>query len=87
MTAAHKYLMPAVAAKGGGLYRLTLTAEAFALALQHSKPIAGVQALTRADGKWDTFVSLATADQLNQHRLEGEHLTDVVVRLLKKAAP
>jgi hypothetical protein len=86
MAAAHKYLMQAAFNKKAPLYRLTLTAEAFALAVLRSKPIAGVQAVARCDGKWDVMVSTATADQLNQNRLEGEHLTDVVVRLLKEPA-
>lgn len=68
-----------------GLYRLTLTAEAFALAVAKSAPIAGFMAFARFDGKWDVMVSTATADTLNQQRLRGEHLTDVVVRLLKGA--
>jgi hypothetical protein len=64
-------------------YRLTLSAEAFALAIVRSKPIAGALAPHRLDGKWDVMVSPATADLLNQQRLEGESRSDVVVRLLK----
>jgi hypothetical protein len=84
MPAAHKYLMQVLFDKKAPLYRLTLTAEAFVLAVQRSKPIAGVSAVARVDGGWDVMVTMATADQLNQHRLEGEHLTDVVVRLLRQ---
>lgn len=79
---AEKYRLPEQPA----LYRLTLTSEAYALALSRSKPIAGFMALARKDGRWDVMVSTATADQLNQHREPGEHLTDVVVRLLKELA-
>ncbi len=65
-----------------GMYRLTLSAEAFALAIFKSVPISGYVAYPRLDGQWDVMVSPATADQLQQQREEGEHLTDVVVRLL-----
>lgn len=67
-----------------GMYRLTLTAEAFALAVLKSKPIAGVAAASRPDGKWDVIVSMATANQLRQQGEPKENLSDVVVRLLKK---
>ena len=66
----------------GGQYRLTLTAEAFSLAIAKSKPISGFMALPRLDGKWDVMVSPAVADTLKQQRQEGEHLTDVVSRIL-----
>jgi hypothetical protein len=67
-----------------GAYRLTLTAAAFARAVVKSKPIAGYVAYARIDGQWDVMVSPATANQLQQQRLDGEHLTDVVERLLKE---
>lgn len=65
-----------------GVYRLTLTASAFALAVAKGGPITGFAAFPRFDGKWDVMVSSATGDQLNQQRLDGEHLTDVVTRIL-----
>ncbi len=68
-------------ANAGG-YRLTLTAKVFARAVLKSKPISGYVAYSRIDGQWDVMVSPATADQLQQQRLDGEHLTDVVERLL-----
>lgn len=67
-----------------GYYRLTLSANAFALAVLKSKPISGYVAYPRIDGQWDIMVSPATADQLQQQRLDGEHLSDVVERLLKE---
>jgi hypothetical protein len=79
-----KYLMQNT--PKAGLYRLTLTAEAFALAVAKSKPIAGIMAFARKDGKWDVMVSPATADQLEQLKQDGEHKWDVVVRLLKDKA-
>jgi hypothetical protein len=66
-----------------GLYRLTLTAEAFALAVAKGSPMAGYQAIARTDGKWDCVVSPSIGDQLEQMKEEGEHKWDVVVRLLK----
>ena len=78
-----KYRMQEADAKKG-FYRLTLTAQAFTLAIAKSKPIAGYMAYARIDGQWDVMVSLATANQLQQQRLDGEHLTDVVERLLKE---
>jgi len=67
-----------------GAYRLTLTAAAFArVVAKGSKPLSGFVTYPRIDGQWDVFVSPATADLLQQ-RGEGEHLTDVVERLLKE---
>jgi len=66
-----------------GMYRLTLTAQAFALVVLKSKPLSGYQAFARIDGKWDVMISPSAADQLQQQRMEGEHLTDVVERILK----
>ena len=80
----NKYLMQTM--PKDGLYRLTLTAEAFALAVAKSKPVAGCMAFHRTDGKWDVMVTTAVADQLNQLKEEGEHKWDVVVRLLKEKA-
>lgn len=67
-----------------GLYRLTLSAEAFALAVQRSKPVAGLVAFARTDGKWDVGVKMSTADTLKQQAEPGENLSDTVLRLLKE---
>ena len=64
-------------------YRLTLSAEAFALAVLNSGTISGYVAYSRLDGQWDVMVSPKTADDLNKQRKDGEHLTDVVERTLK----
>ena len=66
------------------LFRLTLSAEAFALALTKSKPLAGKVAYSRPDGKWDVGVTPATADQLHQMAEPKENLSDTVLRILKK---
>lgn len=73
------------AGKGLPLYRLTLSPEAFTLAIAKKSPIAGKFAAHRADGKWDVGVTLATADQLKQVANAGENLSDTVVRLLGTA--
>lgn len=80
MTPAEKYDLAKAAPKG--LYRLTLTAEAFALAVSKNSIYAGVMALKRKDGRWDAMVPMVAAGFLIQLREEGEHLTDVVVRHL-----
>ena len=66
-----------------GVYRLTLSAEAFALAVLNSGTISGYQALARMDGQWDVMVAPETAKELQAQRKDGEHLTDVVERILK----
>jgi hypothetical protein len=38
----------------------------------------------RGDGKWDVFVTTATADTLKQMAEPKENLSDTVVRLLTK---
>ncbi len=65
------------------VYRLTLSAEAFALAVLNSGEIAGYTAVSRCDGQWDVMVKPGVAEQLNAQRQKGEHLTDVVERTLK----
>ncbi len=67
-------------------YRLTLTAEAFALALLRSKPLAGRAAVRRPDNKWDVMVTTVTADDLRKQAKPKENLSDAVVRLLRENA-
>jgi hypothetical protein len=67
------------------LFRLTLSAEAFVLAITKSKPLAGKAASARPDGKWDVFISVSAADQLMQMSEPKENLSDTVVRILSKA--
>ncbi len=67
----------------GPAYRLTLSAEAFALAVLNSGTISGYNAVPRLDGQWDVMVALETANELQKQRKDGEHLTDVVERILK----
>ncbi len=66
-----------------GMYRLTLSAEAFALAVLNSGEISGFVAYPRLDGQWDVMVKPEVAADLNKQRKDGEHLTDVVERILK----
>jgi hypothetical protein len=66
------------------LFRLTLTVEAFALALAKSKPLAGKLARARPDGKWDVAISTTAADQLMTAATPGENLSNTVIRLLTK---
>lgn len=68
------------------MYRLTLTAEAFALALLHSKPLAGRMAARRADNKWDVMITEITYGDLCKQAKPKENLSDTVVRLLKEGA-
>lgn len=77
-----KYLIQT--APKDGLYRLTLTAEAFALAVTYSEgAIAGYAAYPRKDGKWDVMVHPAIAEELDKQKQGDEHKWDVVVRVLK----
>ncbi len=71
-------------AKTAPLYRLTLSPEAFALAITRKSPAAGKCAFLRPDGKWDTMVTIACADLLKQVANEGENLSDTVIRTLTK---
>jgi len=73
--------------KPTSLFRLTLSVEAFALALAKSKPLAGKVAYARPDGKWDVGVSPSAADQLMQMATPGENLSNTVVRLLSGGLP
>ena len=66
----------------GNMYRLTLSAEAFALAVLNSGDIAGFHAVSRLDGQWDVMVATETAKKLQAQRQDGEHLTNVVERTL-----
>lgn len=66
------------------LFRLTLTAKAFALAKAHSKPLSGVAVVPRKDGKVDVAITLATANTLFQMAEPKENLSDTVIRLLSK---
>lgn len=68
------------------MYRLTLTAEAFALALLRSKPLAGRIAQRRADNKWDVMVTETTFRDLLTKAQPEENLSDTVMRLLKENA-
>lgn len=65
-------------------YRLTLTSEAFALAVAKSKTMAGVAAYARCDGRWDVLVTQATASLLKEMAQPGENLSDIVVKILSK---
>jgi hypothetical protein len=64
------------------LFRLTLSVEAFTLALAKSKPLAGKVAYSRPDGRWDVGISVSAADQLMQMAEPKENLSDTVIRLL-----
>ncbi len=68
------------------MYRLTLTPEAFALALLRSKPLAGRMAVRRPDNNWDVMVTTVTYDDLRKQAKLKENLSDAVVRLLKENA-
>jgi hypothetical protein len=65
-------------------YRLTLSHEAVTLAIAAKSPIMGKCLVLRGDGKWDVFVTQATADTLKQMAETKENLSDTVVRLLTK---
>lgn len=67
-----------------GMYRLTLAHEVVALAIAAKSPIMGKCLVLRNDGKWDVFVTTATADTLKQMAESKENLSDTVVRLLTK---
>lgn len=65
------------------MYRLTLTPEAFALALMRSKPWAGRFAVRRSDNKWDVMVTVPTMEAIKTKAQPGENFSDTVVRVLK----
>jgi hypothetical protein len=65
-------------------YRLTLSAEAFALAVGKKSPLAGEMAFHRPDGRWDIAISMAIAEQLVESALPKENLSDTVIRTLSK---
>lgn len=66
-----------------GLYRLTLTAQAFAVATVKytGKPFFKA-AIERPDGKWDCAISMSLADQLQTAALPKENLSDTVIRIM-----
>ena len=68
------------------MYRLTLSAEVFAMALLHSKPMAGRMATRRPDNKWDVFVTEITFNDIRKAAKPKEDLSNTVQRLLKVAA-
>jgi hypothetical protein len=68
------------------MYRLTLTPEAFALALMHSKPMAGRFAVRRPDNKWDVMITLVTQENIKAKAKPGENFSDTVVRTIKETA-
>jgi len=78
-----KYRVQKVQAENKGMYRLTLSPEAFAMAILNSGTISGYVAYSRLDGQWDVMVAPDTAAELNKQRKDGEHLTNVVERILK----
>lgn len=65
-------------------YRLTLSPEAFALAVGKKSPLAGEVAFRRPDGKWNVAISMAIAEQLVESALPKENLSDTVIRTLSK---
>lgn len=69
--------------KTDGMYRLTLTAEAFALALQYAENFAGKAAFLRPDGKWDVAVTTAAMKTLQAYAAPKENFSDTVVRIYK----
>lgn len=66
------------------MFRLTLTAEAFASALLRSKPMAGRMAVRRPDNKWDVMVTEITFNDIRKAAKPGENFSDTVVRLIKQ---
>lgn len=66
-----------------GLYRLTLSAEAFALVAADIKgPIRSKAMMQRPDGKWDIAISYGLLDQLKTAALPQENLSDTVLRIM-----
>lgn len=78
-----EYLLPK---NGANLFRLTLSPQAFALALSKNSPWAGFAANKRKDGKWDVCIRIASANLLKQIALPKENLSDTVVRHLSPPA-
>jgi hypothetical protein len=66
------------------MYRLTLTPEAFALALLHSKPMAGRMAVRRPDNRWDVMITVVTFESIKKFALPDENYSDTVVRAIKE---
>lgn len=68
------------------IFRLTLSAKAFSLAIAAKSKWAGFCANLREDGKWDVCITIATAHLLQQICEPHENLSDTVVRILSPAA-
>lgn len=66
-----------------GVYRLTLSREAVALAVaRKARPILGVAKRVREDGGVDVAIRTSTANLLKQLAMPGENLSDTVIRIL-----
>jgi hypothetical protein len=68
--------------KAATISRLTLSSEAFSLAVGKKSKWAGFVANLRTDGKWDVCVLNSTMSLLKQIADPGENLSDTIVRIL-----
>lgn len=65
------------------VYRLTLTAEVFALVVSTAK-LKPRMAVLRQDGKWDCAIPLSVIDLIKTEALPDENWNDTIKRMATK---